>query len=643
MKKIIKYFQITVLSIGMGFICGCADYLDIVPDRVATMENAFSNRSNAEKFLFTCYSYLPNPANVFTYPAMIGNDEICWDIDYTDFLSRNAVMLAAGIQNSNDPYLNYWDGSRDGKNLFVGIRDCNIFLENIASTPDITDDERTRWSGEVKFLKAYYHFFLLQLYGPVPIIRENLPVNALPEEMRIYREPVDEVIDYIVELLDEAVPDLPLETFSTIVNEAGRITQPIALAVKAKALVWAASPLFNGDDRNSPIFSLTDKRGIQLFPRTYSAEKWQRAAVAIKNAIDTCHLAGHVMYSYEPPVSAGTMSDITRLKYTLRGSVTSRLNPEIVWPATQNVNEMQQYCLIQYSYSAWQRLSEIGTTLQIAEQFYTNKGIPINEDPAWDYANRYEIQTVTGDAAADHQYYIRSTQANQATAKLHLYREPRFYAYVGCDRGIYEMFANTEANSTVIAAKSAEAHGFRVLDIHIPTGFFIKKLVNPDLPVSGQYSGKRYSFPLIRLPDLYLLYAEALNEINGPVPEVYQWIDTVRRRAGLNDVVPSWAQSSNPGKPSSKEGLREIIRQERLIELAFEGQRFYDIRRWKIADRYWDGPIIRGWNYKGNAPENFYTVQTYMYREFNPRDYFWPIKLSDLITNSNLEQNPGWK
>ncbi|MDR1120520.1 MAG: RagB/SusD family nutrient uptake outer membrane protein [Dysgonamonadaceae bacterium] len=644
MKTIIKYFQIAIMSVSMGMIYGCADYLDIVPDRVATMENAFSNRSNAEKFLFTCFSYLPNPADAYASPAMVGHDEIGWNMQKTTFATRNATYLARGGQNTNDPYLNYWDGKMDGKNLFIGIRDCNIFLENVHLIPDIDEYERTRWTGEVKFLKAYYHFFLLQLYGPIPVIRENLPVNATPEEMRIYREPIDDAINYIVELLDEATPCLPLETFSTVVTEAGRITQPIALALKAKVLVWAASPLLNGDERNSPEFSLTDNRGIQLFPQTYSAEKWQKALLAIKNAIDTCHLAGHVMYRYDPTVSIGNISDATKLKYTLRGIVTSRLNPEIVWPAMHDVYNIQYWCCIAYpNYSNLTDHQTLGTTLQIAEQFYTNNGIPINEDPAWDYANRYETQIVTGDAATDHQYYLRANQASQATAKLHLYREPRFYAFVGFDRGIYEMYANSEANSTVVTEKAAETFGYLTGDRYVNSCYLIKKLVSPDLPVSGTYTSKRYSFPLIRLSDLYLLYAEVLNEINGPVPEVYQWIDTVRRRAGLNDVVPSWAQSSNPGKPSSKEGLRDIIRQERMIELAFEGQRFYDIRRWKLADRYWNGPIVRGWNYQGNTVETFYTLQTYVSREFKPRDYFWPIKLSDLITNSNLVQNPGWK
>src|SRR5690606_32063059 len=100
--------------------------------------------------------------------------------------------------------------------------------------------------AEVKFLKAFYHFFLMKLYGPIAIVDENLPISATPEETQVYREPIDVCVDYIVGLLDEAIEDLP-----PVLNdpglELGRITKTIALAVKAKVLVWAASPLFNGN------------------------------------------------------------------------------------------------------------------------------------------------------------------------------------------------------------------------------------------------------------------------------------------------------------------------------------------------------------------------------------------------------------
>ncbi|MDR0543148.1 MAG: RagB/SusD family nutrient uptake outer membrane protein, partial [Dysgonamonadaceae bacterium] len=359
-----KYLRIIYLISALCFTVGCADFMDIVPDDVATLETAFTNRQNAEKFLFTCFSYLPNPVNISECPALIGGDEIWWDIDVPGFETSSFAYMAKGLQNTNDPYMNYWDGGRNGKNLFTGIRDCNIFLENIHTPPDLEDYERDIWIAEVKFLKAYYHFYLLQLYGPIPIVRENLPVNALPEEVRIYREPVDYVINYIVELIDEATPQLPFKLVSQA-TDAGRITQPIALALKAKVLTWAASPLLN----NNPYYAnVKDNRGVQLFPVGSVPDnvKWEKAAVALKNAIDTCHLAGNALYTYE--ASAATeMSDETVMKYTIRGIVTQKFNSETIWPSTYGTGSLQKYCMPKLgAYEYVGGISEISATLKIA-------------------------------------------------------------------------------------------------------------------------------------------------------------------------------------------------------------------------------------------------------------------------------------
>jgi hypothetical protein len=151
------------------------------------------------------------------------------------------------------------------------------------------------------------------------------------------------------------------------------------------------------------------------------------------------------------------------------------------------------------------------------------------------------------------------------------------------------------------------------------------------------------SYPLSRLSDLYLLYAEALNETKGsPDEEVYQWIDAVRSRAGLKGVVESWKKSSVPDKPLSKDGMREIIKRERTVELAFECQRFYDMLRWKDAAKALSEPV-QGWNYKGNDVASYYQVVTYWnQRTFRARNYLWPVPLTNLIVNANLVQNPGW-
>ena len=147
---------------------------------------------------------------------------------------------------------------------------------------------------------------------------------------------------------------------------------------------------------------------------------------------------------------------------------------------------------------------------------------------------------------------------------------------------------------------------------------------------------------MIRLADLYLYYAEALNEANGPTGEAYNYIDLVRERAGLDGVLTSWSSfSTNASKPTTKEGLREIIQQERMIEMSFEGLRFWDMRRWKLAVDLMNQPI-KGWNVLQEDLVDYYKVKDLFYPSFSERDYLWPVSENEIINNPTLIQNPGW-
>ena len=150
-------------------------------------------------------------------------------------------------------------------------------------------------------------------------------------------------------------------------------------------------------------------------------------------------------------------------------------------------------------------------------------------------------------------------------------------------------------------------------------------------------------FSVIRLADLYLLYAEALNETkDAPDNEVYEYIDLVRERAGLKGVVESWSRYSKiSNKYQTKEGMREIIQHERGIELAFEEQRFWDLRRWGVAIEEFNG-FVQGWYYRGEDDTEFYRVTNYDNITYTTRDIFWPIRKYDLTVNRNLIQNWGW-
>ncbi len=151
MKKI---FILPILFFTLLF-SACDDFLNVVPDNVATIDYAFRNRISAEKYLFTCYSYLPSLGKPAIDPSILGGDEI-WihdqDASYSASLGGfNTYNIKRGLQNISTPLSNFWDGGNSGSNLYVGIRDCNIFLENINKVFDISVYERDRWIAEVKF------------------------------------------------------------------------------------------------------------------------------------------------------------------------------------------------------------------------------------------------------------------------------------------------------------------------------------------------------------------------------------------------------------------------------------------------------------------------------------------------------------
>lgn len=359
----------------------CSDYLDIVPDNIATIEMAFSMRSEAIKYLFNCYSFLPKTGNLEEEPSIMAGDEIWSIIDsnrsaYSDAMFR----IARGFQNANEPIANgYW------RNLYRGLRDCNIFLENVDNVPDLPDWEKTLWRAEVTFLKAYYHFYLVRMYGPIPLIKENLPIDASVDQVKVYRDPVDDCFNYIVELLDEAMPGLPL-IIENPVADLGRITRPIAASVKAQVLVTAASPLFNG---NPDQITLKNPNGVQLFPSQFDLSKWKRAAIACEDAIEVCHSAGMKLYEYNPNYQQYNLTDITKVQLSIRNAFCEKWNSEIIWANTNTgKSSIQQIQTLSSAgldsrYLSTPMKSQLQPPIKIAKMFYTDNGVPIEEDMEW--------------------------------------------------------------------------------------------------------------------------------------------------------------------------------------------------------------------------------------------------------------------
>ncbi|WP_341836337.1 RagB/SusD family nutrient uptake outer membrane protein [Chitinophaga pollutisoli] len=630
------------LALGWALLAapGCKQYLDVTPENVGTIDYAFRNRNEAENYLFACYGTLQGMSNVIYDPGFTTSAEIVYPNDLSERpINDIGFQLIRGTtQNISNPVLNYWDGSNSGLNIFQAIRRCNIMLENIDKPIDLSKGEKARWIAEVKFLKGYYHYFLARMYGPVPIYKENQSITAPIEEIRVKRAPVDSVFAYAVQMMDEAMPELPVQ-ISNSPQELGRITKLIAMSVKAEILATQASPLYNG---NPDYANFKNKDGQALFSATADPAKWNRAAEACKAAIDEAATLNMKLYTFIQPANLPNINDSLRRVLTIQNAVTEKwdLNAEVIWALNGNFG-YQSYCIPRLTALAVQNSTAAPSSFTVplftTDLFYSDNGVPIDEDKTWDYSGRFELQA--GDNA--NRYYIKS---GYTTVRNNFRREARYYANIGFDGGVWYGNGVTDPNNPLsIEAKGPTSKAGPKDRVRINMlAIWPKKLANYLTVFNEGVQQTAFRLPRFRLADLYLLYAECLNEAGGPSAEAYQYIDLVRERAGLKGVVESWAQaSSQPNKPASKDGLREIIHRERRVELCFEGKAGWDLRRWKEMLTVLSAPV-QGWSIFQSGNANFYTLQTLFIPEVSVRDYFWPLSDAAMANNPNLVQTLYW-
>jgi hypothetical protein len=634
-----SYFKCLIIGLFFFSLLSCKKFLDVTPDGVGTIDYAFRNRNEAENYLFTCYSTLQQLSVVQYNPGFTTSAEIIFPDNLIDNkgMDPTGFNLIRGSQSSGNPSLDFWDGRNGGQPMWKAIRRCNTMLENIDKPIDLTPDEKKRWIAEVKFLKAYYNYCLLRMYGPIPIIDVNLPINSSEDEVKIKREPVDMVVNYISKLLTEASADLP-NVISNPIMELGRITKPIALSVKAQVLATAASPLFNG---NPDYVGVKNKDGQALFNPTYDPTKWDLASAACLEAINAAEANGITLHKFIAPANIAKLSDSMKVILDLQTTITEKWdqNSELIWALNSNFGN-QGYCGPRLNANAVAATTFQGTfAAPISEQelFYTNHGIPINEDRTWDYANRYDLRS--GDDA--NRFYIAN---GYETVKAHFDREPRFYAGLGFDGGTWFGNGNLDQEKQYfVQGKGSSSFAGPIDNIRINiSGYFIKKLVNYLTIHDTQYSISEFHLPVIRLAGIYLLYAECLNEQGKSADVVVPYLNKVRTRAGLPGVVEAWTTySKNPAKYRTKDGMRQIIHQETRIELAFEAETGWNLRRWKELQNVLSRPL-QGWNIYETTGLNYYKPRNLVTPVFNVRNYLWPISDDSLVGNDNLVQNLGW-
>ncbi|MDR1222690.1 MAG: RagB/SusD family nutrient uptake outer membrane protein [Tannerella sp.] len=650
MKRInIKLNRLFIL--GIAVLLTSCDYLDIVPENVRTVDDMFVDRYAAEQSLASCYWALPRTNNNWNRnPAIFGSMEA---IINRERRTDAGMRLALGDNNATSPVMNYWNDKGDGtRSVYAGIRECNTFLDNIEGVKDLPRLEKDRMIAEAKMLKALMHFQLICFYGPVCPMRTSPPVDESTVGVKVYREKIDDCFQYVLDLIDEAIESNALPSvIANTASELGRFTQAAAYAVKAKALVYRASPLFNG---NTDYNDFLDHNGEHFFNQTYNPDLWTQAAEACKQAVAHCEENGrHRLYEDADFVPSNPLSPEYHRILTLRNSVSDLYTKETVW-ATGRLSEKgyQTECIPRFEgYTTGPPTpGRWSVPLQTVELFYSSNGVPIEEDKDWlngedkKYDNRFNPRM--SDEA--HKQYV---QLGEQSASMNFDRELRFYSSLGFDRGKwygnhYNNTPDDDSECLFPRARAGETASFtNSTDGYNATGYWPKKLVRFGSNYIDQNSffSIQFILPDIRYADLLLLTAEALNESKTqPDIEVYQYIDRVRERAGLEGVVESWSKyTENASKPTTKDGMRSIIQRERKIELALEGQYHWDCRRWKTAPAELNR-LIQGWTVTESDVAAYYQPFTVYTQKFSLRDYFMPIPESDIINNPQLIQNPGW-
>lgn len=605
-----KYRKIKVALVAAVAVMtfdSCNDsFFDAQPDNLLNIETIFSNRAQTEAYWGGLYAMIPdiwNQPYSFYYSAI--SDEM--DISNWQEFPHNSGALSA--DNVNTSYVDFYSK----------IRQCGIFINNVDKSKELLEAENgatlvKQYKAEAKFLRAYYYWSVMKIHGPVVI----MPIDSDDAggiNYQIPRSSWDECVDFVLAQIDEAITDLPAEHYqgtTTTVDgtQLGRINKMVAEAVKSEITLFSASPLYNG---NTDMANWRNYDGKQLINATYEASKWETAAKQAKKAIDIAEANGKKLY-----IKQGSDAFETAFLST-RDVFWDGYQTEGIWirPSTDR-NQWELHAspraITGTPYNGLAALQEL------VDDFRMEDGLTISQFPG------YSEATYTSEGS---KYYVSGTN------NMYTKREPRFYAYITFNGSIIP--GAPKSGMTAVEFFSTGNSGKNGAPRDWPkSGYTARKNIHPTYSVTPSVTVNR-SAMLIRLSELYLNYAEALNESQPNHGDVLKYLNAIRTRGGLPALTAG-----------NQTQIRDAIRRERRVELVFEGKRYFDVRRWKVADQdgYRQGGAFYGMDMsKGSSlsDPNFHKRVVAVQRaEWNNKNYFMPWHQMEIDRNKQLVQIPGY-
>lgn len=609
-------FNLALCAIGTWPFLSCTDNLEQIETTDLDKETVFSDSTYTSGFLSQIYvdiGYDTSSRRYAAWGAEHGGLQTACDEAAYKVTTANTVdmMFATGTINPvNTLEDDVW------KKAYVNIRRVNLFLQNIDGCP-MAESRKTQYKAEARFLRAWYYAMLLRHYGGVPLIGDDIYTVEEMDKIKTKRDTYADCVEYIIKECKLAASDLP-DVFTG--NDNGRATRGACLGLISRLRLYAASPLFNGSD-----FAKDTKiKDLVGYPE-YDQERWKQAMDA---ALDVIRMNKFQLYIRHKDADGNAelgwgfyaifhTNDFHKMTDCEDGTVSNGAYCEVLFEARPGEGNQREALFGAPSCGGNGNGGYIYYDLAKLFPMIDGKAI---DDPTGKYTYNSLVQKEN--------------------------RDPRFANTVISDgdkimsAGDYEHVVNTYTGSG--ATNDAIYQG-------TATGYYVHKFMHRQL-AGNWFVGTSQAYPLIRYAEILLNYAEAANEyyqdpnhaenLGGVSLTPYDVLKQIRRRAGI--------EAGDDGmyglKPNmTYQEMQEAIRLERRLELAFEGHRFFDVRRWMIADQT-DNKQMHGFEITraedGTKTGKEVVVRTHTFRKAM---YFYPIPYKETVKTDDLYQNPYYE